>query len=239
MRRRIRSLIVTMTLLLLLLGAVGGVLASVLKHEPGFYNTVTTEPGENSGEKASQFLTRLQDLKNDIRSKADWGSTFRADDLNCFFHENFGETNGFVKLLPKSCHSPRLVIEGDRVKLGLRYGEGFWSTIVWIELRAWLVKNETNLVAMEICGLKAGGLPVGGQTLLDSITEVAHDSNVDVTWYRNNGNPVGLFRFYAGQLRPSTQIHTFRIVDGSVIIGGRTRIDTTQNTAAGLTPIGE
>jgi hypothetical protein len=226
MSRRFRSTLLTIALIVLLLGLVGGALASALKTEPAFYKTSQQEPTSDTSEKASQFLTRIQDLKNDVRSKAEWGGTFKADDLNCFFHENFRDSNGLAKLLPNGCHSPRIVIDGDRIKLGLRYGHGTWSTVLWIELRAWLVKGEPNLLALHICGLKAGSFPLGGQTLLDALTELAHDSNVDVTWYRHHGNPVGLFRFYAGQLRPTTQIHTFRIENGSIVVGGRTKVDS-------------
>ena len=38
---------------------------------------------------------------------------------------------------------------GDRLKIGFKYGDGFWSTVVWVELKVWLVKDKPNLVAVE------------------------------------------------------------------------------------------
>ena len=61
-------------------------------------------------------------------------------------------------MLPKGFHSPRVAIDGDRLKLGFRYGEGFWSTVVSVELRVWLVADEVNLMAVEVCDLRAGRL---------------------------------------------------------------------------------
>ena len=36
--------------------------------------------------------------------------------------ENMGRKGGFSSLLPERFHSPRVAIDGDRLKLGFRYG---------------------------------------------------------------------------------------------------------------------
>ncbi|QEL21124.1 hypothetical protein [Limnoglobus roseus] len=239
MRRRFRSFVLTAGLLTLLLGVVGSVLGSVLKQEPTFYQKLSDLPEWDNGERASGLMTRVQDLKNDVRSKADWAGKFHGDDVNAFCQENLCEGTSYANLLPKGFHSPRVVVEGDHIKLGLRYGHGFWSTVIWIELKAWLVKNDTNVIAVELCGFKAGGLSIGCQTLLDTLSEAAHDSNIEVSWYRHDGNPVGLFRFYADQLRPTTQIHTFKIEEGAITVAGRTRLENAQATAPGLNAVGD
>lgn len=239
MRRKLRSWLITVGLLALLLGVVGGAIGSFLKQEPAFYAQLADGADWMDGDKASALLTRVQDLKNDIRSKAEWAGTFQGDDLNAFCRENLCEGTAYANLLPKGFHSPRLVVDGDRVKLGVRYGHGFWSTVLWVEMKAWLVKNDTNVIAVELCGFKAGGVSIGCQTLLDGLSEAAHDSNIEVSWYRHEGNPVGLFRFYADQLRPTTQIHTFKIADGKLAVAGRTRLENVAATAPGLNPVGE
>jgi hypothetical protein len=236
-RRRIRSILLATGLVLSLLTVVGGALGAVLKREPEFYTRLGAAYDWSTGERASEVMTRVQDLKNDIRSKADWAGTFRGEDLNAFCLENLAPGTSYANLLPAGFHSPRVIVEGDRIKLGVRYGSGFWSSVVWVELKAWLVKNDTNVIAVELCGVKAGELSVGCQTLLDSLSEAAHESNIEVSWYRNNGNPVGLFRFYADQLRPTTQIHTFKIHDGALAIAGRTRLEKVQLTTPGLDPL--
>lgn len=237
MRRKTRSYLLAAALVFGLLAIAGGAVGAVLKQEPDFYSRLGEGNDWTRGERASSLMTRVQDLKNDIRAKSDWSGSFLGDDLNAFCLENLSPGTSYANLLPPGLHSPRIVIEGDRIKLGLRYGRGFWSSILWVELKAWLVKNDTNVIAVELCGVHAGSMPVGCQTLLDTLSEAARESNIEVSWYRHNGNPVGLFRFYADQIRPTTQIHTFKIQDGTIGIAGRTRLEKVQHTTPGLDPL--
>jgi hypothetical protein len=239
MRRRLRTLIFTIGLLVIVLGGTGTILGAVLRQEPKFYTELADRTDWTVAERASDLLTRVQDLKNDVRGKAEWSGNFTGTDLNAFCTENLSEGTSYAGLLPSGFHSPRMVIEGDRVKLGVRYGKGFWTTVLSIEIRAWLVKNDVNVIAVEVMSFKAGGLSIGCQTLLDSITEAAHDSNIEVSWYRHQGNPVGLFRFYADQLRPATQIHTFKIKEARIAVAGRTRLESAQNGGLGANLLGE
>lgn len=222
MFRRRRQLFLALGLLVLLAGGVLGVLGFLVKCEPAFYAAAARPADYETREKASRVLTRIQDLKTDIRTKGGWGETFTAEELNCFFAEMMSTGGAFESMLPNGFHDPRVAIEGDRVKLGFRAGREFWSTVVWIELRVWLVADETNLMAVEVCDLRAGRLAVGTQTVLDAIAETARESNIDVTWYRHNGNPVGLFRFFPDQPRPASQVLTLEARDGKLVIAGHT-----------------
>ena len=225
MSRRRRQLLAALGLLLVLLFTAGGVLGYMLKSEPAFYTAAACPADYDTREKASRMLTRVQELKNDIRTRGEWGETFTAEDLNCFFAEMMTDNGSFSSVLPKGFHSPRVAIEGDRLKLGLRYGKGLWSTIVWVELRIWLVADEVNLMAMEVCNLRAGKLGIGAQSILDAIEELARESNIDVTWYRHNRNPVGLFRFFPDQPRPVSQVLTLEVRDGQIVVAGQTITD--------------
>src|SRR5205823_5767115 len=232
-----RTVLVSLTLLLGPVCAALGSVGYAVKREPDFYCRLPCPPEWDTREKATKLVTRVQDLKNDIRSKPEWGDTFTAHDLNCFFVESMGRKGALSSMLPERFHSPRVAIEGDRLKLGFRYGEGFWSTVISLELRVWLVANETNVVAVELCDLRAGGLPFGSQSILDWIAEAARDSNVEVTWYRHKSNPVGLFRFYANQPQPPTQILTLEVKDGTFTIAGRSLSDQPPLNQTALAPL--
>jgi hypothetical protein len=223
LRRRPR--LVAIALLVLILGGALGLLGYLLKSEPAFYTRAAPPADYDTREKASRVLTRFQELKNDIRTKGDWGETFTSEELNCFFAEMMGADGTFVGILPKKFHSPRVAIEGDRLKLGFRYGSGFWSTVVSVEFRIWLVAEEVNLMAVEVCDLRLGRLGIGAQSILDAIGETAQASNIDVTWYRNNGNPVGLFRFFPDQPRPASQVLTLEVRDGTIVVAGKSKVD--------------
>ncbi len=205
----------------------GGALGALAKQVPTFYSHAVTGSYLTTSERSSILMTRVQDLQNDIRTKPEWSANFAAGDLNCFSQEMFCErTSGLASLLPDNCHTPRLAIEGDRIKLGFTYGHGFWSSVVWLELRVWLPMHDTNVIAVEIVGFHAGLLPMSAQSMLESIRDAVHDANVEVSWYRHDGRPVGLFRFYANQLRPATQIHTLKVDAGMITLAGRTRLET-------------
>lgn len=219
--RRYRPVLFAIGLLVLVSLAAVGVLGYLIKKVPAFYANAAQPGNYETREKASRLLTRIQDLKNDIRTKNKWGEVFTVEELNCFFAEMMVEKGSFTGLLPEGFHSPRVAIEGNHLKLGFRYGQGFWSSIVWIDLRIWLVAEETNLMAVEVCDLRAGQLGVGTQSILDAIGDAARGSNIDVTWYRYNGNPVGLFRFFPDQPRPASQVLTLDVNAGEIVIAGR------------------
>jgi hypothetical protein len=214
--------------LLLLAGIVASLLALgawLLKAEPEFYQQASPPDTYDTREKASHLVTRIQDLKYEIRTRPDWGARITADELNCFFAETMGPRGSFVGWLPPNLHSPRLAIVGDRLYVGVRYGHGWWSVLVWLQLRIWLAAEEPNVVVVEVCDLRVGRLSIAAQSILDALGEAARAAHVNVDWYRHNGHPVGLFRFFPDQSRPVSQILTLEVQDGQITLAGRTRVE--------------
>ncbi len=236
MRRR-RPFFIALALLLTAASAALGGLLYGAKREPAFYGAANRPNDFDTHERSARLLTRVVDLQNDIRAKDEWGDTFTADDINAFFVENLGPKGRLIDTLPKGFHSPRVAIEGDRLFLGVKYREGFWSSVVWLELKVWLVAEQTNVAAVEVCNLKAGGLPFGSQSILDKIAEVARESSIEVTWYRHKSNPVGLFKFFAKQPRATSQILTLEVKDGKIAVAGRSFQDGAPAAPVGVTPL--
>lgn len=223
MRNR-KSMIQATLILLTSLAAVLVVLGFLLKQVPDFYRAQTK--GELSDALIGpELLTRFGDLKNDIRSQPEWGATFSSEELNAFFRDALGPEGSLAGILPDGLSEPRVQIAGDKLRIAGRLGDGFWSTVISLEIRAWLVEADVNTIAIELCGMWAGRFPMGTQSVLESISEVARESNMVVTWYRHNGHPVGIVRFYADQARPTTQIRRFKIEDGAFTVAGRSMID--------------
>ena len=119
---RRRPKLVAIALLVMILSGTVALLGYLVKREPAFYTAAAPPADYDTREKASRLLTRVQDLKNDIRTKTDWGETFTTEELNCFFAETMIANGTFAGMLPKGFHSPRVAIDGDRLKLGFRYG---------------------------------------------------------------------------------------------------------------------
>jgi hypothetical protein len=235
MRRR-RPFILAMLILISAVALVLAGLVAALRRDPAFYAAANRPPDWDTHERSAKLVTRVMELQNDVRARDEWGDTFTADDLNAFFIENFGPKGRLADALPAGLHSPRVVIGGDRLFVGARYREGFWSTVVWLELKVWLVAEQANVAAVEVCGMKAGALPVGSQSILDRIAEAARASSVEVTWYRHGSNPVGLFRFFARQPRPTSQVTTLEVRDGKVVVAGRSYLEGAA-APAGVTPV--
>ena len=165
-------------------------------------------------------MTGIQDLKNEIRTKSEWGETFTVEELNCFFAEMMVEPGTFTGLAA-GFRSPRVAVEGGtRLKLGFRYGRGFWTrSSGWSY--SWLVARG-NQPDGDRSPRGAGRLGVGTQSILDFHQQKCKDQ--DVTWYRHSGNPVGTFPFLPGPARPPSQILTLEVLDSKkIVIAGRSR----------------
>lgn len=219
MRRR-RPLLIALALLATAAALVLGGLGVAAKRAPAFYAAAHRPNDYDTLERSSRLLTRVLDLQNDIRGREAWGDTFSTEEVNAFFIENLGPKGRLSDALPDGFHSPRVHIAGDRLFLGATYREGFWSSVVWLELRVWLVAEQTNVAAVEVLNLKAGALSFGSQSVLDKLGDVARDAGIDVTWYRNGGNPVGLFKFFPKQPRATSQILTLEVKDGKIVVAG-------------------
>jgi len=222
MRRR--SLIKTLLILALLLATSFGIVGSLLKREPEFYVRENADGlRADDSVQAGKVVTRVSELMDDMRAtqKGDWGSTFTAEELNAFFRERESGTNPLTQALFADLPDPRVAIEDDRLLVAYRYGEGFWSTIIEVEVRMWLVKDQSNVVALEIVRFQAGAIPLPKNWVLDDIGAAARRLSADVNWYRKGGNPVALCKLYANQSRPETQVTTLRIGDSSLTVAGR------------------
>ena len=218
MRRR--AWILTLFIILIIVGSIAGVLGYLLTREPEFYRQARgMEPDPFT---ASETLTRFSELQNDIRSKPQWEQAFTAEQLNAFLIENLDDEE-WGDVLPPGAEMPRIAIEGDRLFIGLRnqlFGQSWLHIVHWVELKIWLV-NEPNTIAVEVVQVRIGEVPYRSQRWLDQLFAETDDYNINVTWYRNDGNPVGLFRFYANQTRPPIIIETAKLAEGKIMLKGR------------------
>jgi hypothetical protein len=114
-----------------------------------------------------------------------------------------------------------VAFEPERVRLGFRYHVGRFSAVVSIDMRVWLAKCEPNVVALEIQGIRAGALPVSAQSILERLTEAAHSNNVQLTWYRYDGNPVAILRFQGDQSPNSVLLESLELHPGKIALQGQ------------------
>lgn len=219
MRRR--ALLQTLAALSLLSIGIGGTLVYLVRREPASYREVQIPDEPQRRKLSGDFASGVQQLLDSIGNNAEarWEKTFTAEQMNSYFVEDFVRVRPFK--LPAGINSPRVRIEPGKLELAFRYGRGFWNSIISVDLSIWLVANEANLVAVEVTGLHAGALPISLQSIQEQIAESARQWNVDVTWYRHEGNPVALVRFQPDRPNPTVLLQRLELQSGRVVIEGK------------------
>jgi hypothetical protein len=194
-------------------------LIAMIKSEPSFYAQADMPPGPTRLElavKAQQRNTALVE----IPSENNWNYIFSADELNAWFQEDF-LTQGGDNNLPDGFHAPRVRFENGKMRFGMRYGTGLFSTILSMEVRLWKVQGQVNMLAMEIVNTQAGRLPFSSAFFLDDISELVRGQKIEISWYRYNGHPVAIIRFQPEVTLPTFQFDKIELRDGTLTISGR------------------
>jgi len=196
-------------------------LCAMAKHEPSYYRQATLPAGPERQSLSQQATNRFLAIGTALAtSQEDWELTFKTEELNAYFQEQYYDQGGDDNL-PDGFSAPRVKLEDGKMRVGVRYGKGSLSTILTLEIKLWLVKDELNVLAMEIVSLQAGSLPLSTGTLLDYISEAARREYIDIAWYRHDGHPVAIMRFQSDLTRPTFQFHQFELKGGELRIVGR------------------
>ena len=210
---------------LLLAGGVSVALILLVQHEPSDYSRAAVPPGEEREAQSKAFLVHFTKLMNDIQSddgaaENNWEAEFTEQQVNSFFEEGFVRTGIDEKLLPEGISEPRVTVEADKLRLMFRYGSGAWTSVISIDLRVWLAGGEPNVVAMELQRFRAGSLPISAQSLLNRISDALRRNNVEVTWYRHEGNPVAVLRFSSDPQHSTVQLKNLKLEPGRILLQG-------------------
>src|SRR6266446_476164 len=149
---KIKRPIILLSIGIALLTGIGlTVLALVLKHEPGFYRRAAVPTGPERKQLSTACLGRFTELIGCLKDgSGDWEIKISQGQFNSYFDEDFIRLGDADALRRNGISEPRLAVEGDRIRLGFRYGSGLWSTVVSYDLRIWLAPRDVNVVAVEI-----------------------------------------------------------------------------------------
>jgi hypothetical protein len=209
-----------------------GLLGILLRREPEQYRNIAVPEGEARKHLSKLFASHAQDLIT-IGLSADelWSEEFSADQINSYFAEDFIRVKPFK--LPDGINSPRIAIEPGRLRFGFRYGTGWFSSVITVDLNCWLPATETNVVAIELLEIHAGALPFSMQSVLEQMADNARRWNLDVNWYRHANHPVALVRIQPDRPNPTILLQHLELKDGSIVIGG------TSNRGASIFSFGD
>jgi hypothetical protein len=218
-----RKVILLSVLSAIILAGIGTGFILLLYHEPGFYRRCEIPPGEDRLNWAKEFNKPASQLYNFFANPQDpdyrnCHVTFTEEQVNSFLQQDFFNKLNAKSLQRHGISDVRIAFEQEQIRLGFRYGTKPWQTVMSFDMHLRLVPKEINVMAVEMVGRHAGALPVSAQSLLTLIAEAFHDPQIDISWYRHNGNPVALVRFQSDRGRPSFQLREVAVKDGKLTI---------------------
>ncbi len=222
-----RKLIITSLLLVAILSIGVVALGLLLRHEPAFYSRAEIPPGHTRTKASKICSQKLATMLADIFGQQDrWQAAFTELQLNSYFAEDFVNSRMAEQMLPEGISDLRIAVQEDILRLGFRYGTPAWSTVVSLDVRIWMVRDEANVVAMQFLSLRAGAIPVSPKTLMKHLAKLlerpgGEQNKIDIDWYRHEGKPVALLRFTSNSRnRPTTQLRLLKVENQSITIAG-------------------
>jgi hypothetical protein len=210
-------------LLLAIFGGAVGLLLWLVKQEPPFFESARVEDVTERKQLALEFERRFFNFIPAIfvNNDPEWSEQFTAEQINSYLEVECNRWSLMESLTRSGASTPRVSLEDGIIRVGLRYGQGWWSTVVSIDVKVWLPAVQQNMIAVELQGVHAGGLPLSTRNLIERFTELTRQLPVDITWYRHDGHPVAIIRLLQDPARPALQLDRLAITPGRIEISGR------------------
>jgi hypothetical protein len=217
-----KSYALAIAIVVLFVGSTGAGVVLLFHHVPAFYKRCAILDGPQREKWSDEFESEaFNRLMAGIISEQAWSVKFNENQINAYLAEALIKKHSRENPWPVDVSEPRVSLGDDRIRLGFRYGRGSFSTVISVELRAWLAIQEPNVMAFEILSLSAGAVPISAQSLLDHMAETARKQKIDISFYRYYKHPVLLLHFQADRTNPTFQLRQFKVEQGTVNIGGR------------------
>ena len=167
-----RSLAGALAIVAVLLLSLGAVVAGMLRYEPRYHRRAETPPGKQRVEQSKEFLTGLTGMwseamiaRTGVTTQKPWSQqfTFKDEQINSFLTEGFVQQGFSDRLLPEGISEPRVSFEPEVMHLSFRYKAKLMSTVVSLDMRAWVPPGEGNVLALRLDGFHAGAVPFKAQ----------------------------------------------------------------------------
>src|SRR5262249_50046015 len=114
-------------------------LAAMVKHVPSYYEQATMRDGSErqqfSNEPTANYFIAGNAL---LHGEPTWDVTWTTDQVNAYFQQDYFSHGGDANL-SEGFSAPRVKFEEGKMRVGVRYGQGLWSTILTLEIKLWLV----------------------------------------------------------------------------------------------------
>jgi hypothetical protein len=216
-----RSWWISLFVLLLLLGGLGGAGYGVLSHQPAFYLDALVPVGQAREKASRDFEQSIINLGTDATYSREWKFSCTTEQINSYFVEDFIKKQQ-SKLLPAHVHDLRLQFEKDEILLGFQYGKGELKSVISLHLKVWLAQRDPNTLVIEVISLKAGAMPIAIKAFHEEIAEQLRSQNIKALWYRKDGHPTLVMKFQADRREASFHFKHLEISQGRFYLEGET-----------------
>lgn len=181
-----KRFIVVVSAAFVLIAAGLGFFTYQVQQVPQFYQQAIVAPAEVQHQAAEQFEHQAIELQNQIRLQETWRVELSADEINGWLATVLPQK--FPDALPREVSEPRIAVEPNRVQMAARYYTSGITTVVSIELSAFLT-DQPNVVAIRIHKVAAGNVPLPLAKYLEQISTSAAEHGIIVRWQEVEGDP--------------------------------------------------
>lgn len=220
MRKKLRIAALICCGLLLLIAVATFVLYRASQQTPPFYREAMAATPAVQRKASDEMLQQATALASDVGQRGQWQALFTAEQINGWLAVDLIENHPNV--LPKKLSDPRVAITRDRITVAGRLQRGNFTSVVSLTVEPLLPKP--NVLGLRILGARAGSLPVPLGEILDRISAVAREANVDLRWQQVDGDPVLLISIAPPRKEGerSVRIEQLRVDQRGIFLSGST-----------------
>jgi hypothetical protein len=236
MRKVIRWAFVSVSVLVVLAIVTVWVIYHASRQEPKFYQEALKVEPLRQAKAGHEFEHQVLELRNEARAYGTWEANFSAEQINAWLAVNL--PGKFPEALPPGVEDPRVAIEDGLIRVAARFRDESVTTVLSFALEVQLTE-ESNTLAIRVCDVRAGALPVPMSAWLEKLQARIQQTKLNIRWSQSDGDPVAIAEIPAHHPDKPNQmivLDSVAIESGSVQLAGRTGTAASFGVAPGAPP---
>ncbi len=233
MRKLLRILLWTASCLAILVALACFVVYRAWRHEPEFYVDALQAVPAQQERAGDELVKNVLDLRNDVLHEGRWEATFTDKQINGWLAIDL--PNKFADAVPSSIQQPRVGISPNQIQVACRYADKQLTTVVSLTVDVRLT-DDPNVIAIRVRKARAGRIPLPLNRFIDQLKRAAKDSEVELRWAQEKGDPVALVRIpieHQAYEQHELRIETIELRQGELRIVGRSGHELANGFIAG------
>jgi len=218
--RRWPRLFLILGVALVALTVVGLGLVLAVRHEPSFYQDALLPTAAEREHASDELLETAAALASSAQKSGRWRVLFTAEQINGWLACDAPRNH--PQLLPEEIVEPRVAIEDGRLRIACRHHANGVPVVLSVELEAHL--TDTNEFSIRIHRARAGAVPLPLASVIDRITQAAHDLHLHIRWLQAGGDPVAVISIPPPRAGEGTRlaIEALQLNQGELFVAGHT-----------------